>query len=101
MDDTDAVQHPGRPSPPSIRSAALHRRARYATLECGFKDDRARPRLKHAVDHDRFHSLAAGSAAAHGVAVRECPVAAGPSWRDPPAQVRAWARTLAPDGGIP
>jgi hypothetical protein len=86
MDDTDAVQHPGRPSPPSIRSAALHRRARYATLGCGFKDDRARPRLKHAAD---------------GVAVRECAVAAGPSWRDPPAQVRAWARTLAPDGGIP
>lgn len=114
--DTYAVQHPGRPSPQSIQSVAIHLMALYAKLECGFDDERARALLKHAADHGRFHwleplpgpaavtllhPLAAGSATAHGLAVREWAVAAWQSWHDHHAQVRAWARTLAPDGGIP
>jgi hypothetical protein len=108
--DSYAVQHPGQPSPQSIQSVAVHLMALHVILELGFDDDRARTLLRTAADHGRFvwlepptvrpvatvlHPLAADSAEAHAVAVREWALAAWATWHDHQERIRAWARAFA------
>jgi hypothetical protein len=53
--DTYAVQHPGRPSPQSIQSVAVHLISLYVMLEMGVPPARATQAIREAVERsDRF-----------------------------------------------
>jgi len=105
--DTYAVQHPGRPSPQSIQSVAVHLISLYAILEQGWTFGRATELLGVAAARGEYawlpppagpssltllHALAGTSAAAHAAAVREWAEAAWRDWGMHHAQVRDWAR---------
>ena len=104
--DAYAVQHPGRPSPQSIQSVAIHLIALCVVLERGWDFHRASTLLGVAAARDDYawltpplapatltvlHPLAASSAAGHATAVREWAEAAWRDWGRHHAQVREWA----------
>ena len=104
--DTFAVQHPGKPSPQSIQSVAIHLMALYAVLELGSTHDEARALLSRAADRmtfkwlDRPENLGnvtaadvarAGSNLEHMDAVKSWAHAAWRAWATHHTQVRAWA----------
>jgi len=104
--DTFAVQHPGKPSPQSIQSVAIHLMALYVVLELGWKHDQARALLSRAADRMTFEWLdrpanlgditaadvaRAGSNAEHIDAVKSWAHAAWRAWAPHHARVRAWA----------
>ena len=104
--DSYAVQHPGRPSPQSIQSVAVHLISLHAVLELGMDLRRATELVRGCVDRGGFawieppvppacltlmYPLAASSADSHVNAVREWALAAWQSWHAHHEQVRAWA----------
>jgi hypothetical protein len=104
--DTFAVQHPGKPSPQSIQSVAIHLMALHAVLELGSTHDEARALLSRAADRMTFKWLdrpanlgnvtaadvaRAGSNAEHMDAVKSWANAAWRAWAPHHSQVRAWA----------
>jgi len=104
--DSCAVQHPGRPSPQSIQSVAVHPISLHAVLELGMDPHRASELIRDCVNRGGFvwieppvpparltvtYPLAASSADSHVNAVREWALAAWQSWHAHHEQVRAWA----------
>ena len=104
--DTFAVQHPGKPSPQSTQSVAIHLIALHAILELGMTCDEARALLTHAADRMKFTWLdrpaalggvtaadvaRAGSNAEHIAAVKAWANAAWQAWAPHHPQIRAWA----------
>jgi len=107
--DTFAVQHPGRPSPQSIQSVAIHLIALHAVLDLGLSHEQTRALLSRAADNMQFQWLdrpanlgavtvadvaRAGSNAEHIEAVRSWANAAWQAWSPHHAQVRAWMERL-------
>jgi len=103
--DSFAVQHPGRPSPPSIQSVAVHLISLHAVLELGMDPRRATDLIRRCADGGRFlwleppaspakltvlHPLAASTVEAHVKAVGDWAEAAWQSWQAHHDQVRAW-----------
>jgi hypothetical protein len=104
--DTFAVQHPGKPSPQSIQSVAIHLMALYAVLELGATHEEARALLSRAADRMTFEWLdrpanlgdvtvadvaLARSNAEHIDAVKSWANAAWRAWAPHHPQIRAWA----------
>src|SRR5262245_36235278 len=54
--DTYAAQHPGTPSPQSIRSVALHLLRLHCLLELGYEGERAYGIMRRAADRKRVYS---------------------------------------------
>jgi hypothetical protein len=109
--DTFAVQHPGKPSPQSIQSVAIHLIALHVVLELGWTHDEARALLSRAAEHMTFQWLdrpenlgnitaadvaRAGSNAEHMGAVLSWASDAWRAWSPHHAQIRAWAGILHP-----
>jgi len=104
--DAYAVQHPGRPSPQSIQSVALHLMSLCLVLERGVGPDRATAFLQSAAkDKGRFVWLAppesrgsvtiknvhaATNGADHGKLVRAWADSVWTSWAGHHPKVRAW-----------
>ena len=106
--DTYAVQHPGRPSPQSVQSVAVHLISLHAVLELGLTQRDATNLTKRCADAGQFiwleplrgscalnvtHPLKATSADEHVVAVRAWASAAWQSWARYHGQIRSWAPT--------
>ena len=104
--DAYAVQHPGRPSPQSAQSVAVHLLSLYAVLERGMVPEAATRLIGRAVEAGPYPWLAppasrgavtvadvvpAVSAEAHARAVRAWAEGAWGAWRDQHRQVQAWA----------
>lgn len=104
--DTYAVQHPGRPSPQTIQSVAVHLISLHAVLELALSSAEATSLIKVCADRGRFtwlapprgayklnvtHPLAARTASEHLAAVREWAASTWEAWAPHHAQVRAWA----------
>ncbi|MEZ6195868.1 MAG: DUF5946 family protein [Planctomycetota bacterium] len=104
--DTYAVQHPGRPSPQSIRSVAVHLISLHLVLEREASPDRALRAIRAAVsgpDHFRWleppasmgpvtvvDAHAAVDAADHARRVRAWAESAWAAWSGHHEAVRAW-----------
>jgi hypothetical protein len=104
--DTYAVQHPGRPSPQSIRSVALHLLSLCVALEPGARTRKAIETFQDlAASNARFIWLpppaslgsltvadvrAASTSEEHGERVRQWARAAWSAWSPHHATVRGW-----------
>ena len=104
--DTYAAQHPGRPSPQSIQSVAVHLISLHAILELGFTYPAATFLLRNAADRMKFqwldpppargsvnvaHVAGAQSPSEHGAAVGSWAASVWEAWRPHHPQIRAWA----------
>jgi hypothetical protein len=105
--DAYAVQHPGKPSPQTIQSVAVHLISLHAMLELGV-EHRIAQHIKKCADRGRFtwldppqgpaeitilHPLAAPSADTHLIAVKDWATAAWRAWAPHHDQIRVWAAT--------
>lgn len=105
--DTYAAQHPGKPSPQSTQSVTVHLIALQLVLEVGEPAHRATEAIRRCVEQQTFswltppllparlnvmHPLAANSAAAHMLTVREWAQSVWESWVEHHAQIRTWAK---------
>jgi hypothetical protein len=113
--DAYAVQHPGRPSPQSRQSVALHLMSLCLVLERGLEPARATAFLQTAAEpKGRFGWLeppasrgavtaknvhGAGDAAEHRKLVRAWADSAWSSWSPHHATIRAWLLAPDPRGG--
>lgn len=103
--DTYAVQHPGRPSPQSIQSVAVHLIALHAVLELALSSTEATALIRVCADKGRFtwltpprgayrlnvmHPLAARTASEHRAAVGQWAQCTWEAWAQHHEQVRAW-----------
>jgi hypothetical protein len=110
--DAYAVQHPGRPSPQTIQSVAVHLVRLHAMLESGLSTDAAIELIRRAADTGRFHWLeppvvrgtvtvedviTARSADEHVGLVAAWARSAWEAWSPHHEQVRAWIRGLGRD----
>ncbi len=109
--DTFAVQHPGKPSPQSIQSVAIHLIALHVVLDLGWTHERARALLSRAAERMTFKWLdrpanlgnitaadvaRAGSNTEHMEAVLSWASDTWRAWSPHHAQIRAWAGILRP-----
>lgn len=108
--DPYAVQHPGRPSPQTVQSAALHLISLHVVLERGVSFDEAARLLPRAArDKSTYvwlepprtrgeltvaHVHAAQGVVDHLRRVRQWAECVWYAWADHHAQVRAWAQRL-------
>ena len=106
--DSYAVQHPGRPSPRSLRSVGLHLIGLFTVLEVGLEPHQATKAIQSAArDRSRFDWLEppadrgsitvadvirAGSAAEHARVVRDWAESTWRAWSPHHATIRTWAR---------
>ena len=111
--DTYAVQHPGKPSPQSIQSVAIHLIALHAVLDLEMPHEKVRALIGRAADKMKFQWLdpptglgkvtvadvrRARSNAGHIEAVNSWANAAWQAWAPHHAQVRAWTGLLSAAG---
>jgi Family of unknown function (DUF5946) len=90
--DTYAVQHPGRPSPQSVQSVALHLISLCLTLERHFGPDRATDAIRAAADtKERFFWLPPPALRGE-VTIADVQVALDA--KDHENRVRAWAESV-------
>ena len=108
--DAYAMQHPGRPSPQSTQSVAVHLIRLHLTLKKGFTEDRAaRAAVRAAEAGGAFVWLeppptrgpvtvadvhGAAGAEAHVAAVRDWAASAWTAWSAHHEQVRSWSRAV-------
>lgn len=103
--DAYAVQHPGRPSPQSIQSVAVHLIHLYLILETGFGKQRANDAIKAAADSRTYTWLTpppslgsitvadvhkAKNVEEHTQLVRAWAKSAWAAWSPHHAAIRAW-----------
>jgi hypothetical protein len=104
--DTYSVQHPGRPSPQTTQSVAVHLIGLYATLQLQLRPRMVTAAIRRAADHQRFHwlppplhlgeftvadVLPAQSPEQHANVVLRWAASAWAAWSHYHSQVKAWA----------
>ena len=104
--DAYAVQHPGRPSPQTVQSVAVHLISLHAVLELDLEMNEATRLIGRATASQEYGWLTrpeslgsltvadvvgAGSAGEHADAVRAWAESAYGAWREHHAQIREWA----------
>ncbi len=104
--DAYAVQHPGRPSPQTVQSVAVHLISLHAVLELGLGVNEATRLIGRATESEGYRWLTrpgafgdltvadvvgADSAAKHVEAVRSWAECAYGAWQDHHDQIREWA----------
>ena len=105
--DAFAAQHPGKPSPQSIQSVAIHLIALHAVFDLHMEHAKVRALIGHAADHMRFEWLdrpaslgsvtaaevaRAGSNDDHVKAVLSWGASVWRAWQPQHDRVRNWAR---------